>query len=88
MIPPEFFPELFSSELTEKAQEIVIDRVRHGNIQKSRSFYQTRLKEAFEEISRVLKDEGIACVLFTHKSTLLSFLKSMDYRFITYKNSL
>jgi adenine-specific DNA methylase len=43
------------------------DPVRYGH--KDKAFFETGMRAAFAEGSRVLKDDGIGCVVFAHKTT-------------------
>ena len=65
------YPELFSTPLTPKSKEICEmsgwDSVRYGY--KDKKFFEENLKQAFREIHRVLKPNGILVVVYTHKST-------------------
>ncbi len=64
------YPEHFSTPLTPKSQEIIHNRHRHGgNEIESREFYEQSLVQAFSEIRRVLKPEGLLVIMFTHRST-------------------
>ncbi len=59
-----------NNPLTPKAQEIVQDELKtlQGH-PKDRRFFETMMGKAFEEGRRILKDEGIGCVVFAHKTT-------------------
>lgn len=61
-------PDLFSTPLTPKANEIVA-YTQDGGIEGSKRFFETNLKRAFQEMYRVLKPEGIAIIVYAHKST-------------------
>jgi adenine-specific DNA methylase len=65
----DLYPELFITPLVPKTKEIVSNPVRHGNSQKAEEFFESMLKKAFQEIARVLKPNGIATIVYTHKST-------------------
>jgi len=65
----DLYPELFSTPLVPKSKEIVANPVRHGREAKAKEFFETMLKRAFQEIYRVLKPDGIAVIVYTHKST-------------------
>jgi adenine-specific DNA methylase len=65
----DLYPELFSTPMVPKTGEIVSNPVRHGNDKKAKQFFEDMITKAFKEIHRVLKPEGIACVVFAHKST-------------------
>jgi len=65
----DLYPELFMTPLTPKSKEIVSDPARQGDKVKAKEFFESMLKEAFKEIARVLKSNGIATIVYTHKST-------------------
>jgi len=65
----DLYPELFSTPLVPKSKEIVANPVRHGGEAKAKEFFETMLKKAFQEIYRVLKPNGIAVIVYAHKST-------------------
>ena len=65
----DLYPELFSTPLVPKSKEIVANPVRHKGEAKAKEFFETMLKKAFQEIYRVLKPNGIAVIVYTHKST-------------------
>ncbi|MDW7973242.1 MAG: hypothetical protein RMI01_08600 [Thermodesulfovibrio sp.] len=66
----DLYPELFSTPLTPRSQEIVVNPVRHGNTKTSKEFFEKNIYNAFKEMNRVLKTNGILLVVYTHKSTL------------------
>ncbi len=67
----DIYPELFSTPLTPKSEEICEmsgwDPVRYGH--KNKGFFEDMITKSFQEIYRVLKDDGIAVIVFAHKST-------------------
>ncbi|BDC35968.1 DUF1156 domain-containing protein [Candidatus Methanoliparum sp. LAM-1] len=65
----DLYPDLFTTPLTPKTEEIVSNPVRHGGSTKAKRFFEDMITKAFQEIYRVLKPEGIACIVFAHKST-------------------
>jgi len=65
----DLYPELFSTPLVPKSKEIVANPVRHGREAKAKEFFETMLKKAFQEVYRVLKLNGIAIIVYAHKST-------------------
>jgi len=65
----DLYPELFSTPLVPKSKEIVANPVRHGREAKAKEFFETMLKRAFQELYRVLKPNGIAIIVYAHKST-------------------
>jgi putative DNA methylase len=63
-------PDLFATPLTPKSQEMVADASKvGGDMQKARERFETMLLESFREIQRVLKPDGIAVIVFAHKTT-------------------
>lgn len=56
--------------LTPKEREIVQDDTkRYEGRVKDRTFFESRMALAFKAGQRVLRDDGIGCVVFAHKST-------------------
>ncbi len=56
--------------LTPKTREIVQDESREAKGRlKDRSFFEDAMARAFAEGRRALKDEGVGCVVFAHKTT-------------------
>lgn len=65
----DLYTDLFSTPLTPKSEEVISSPARHGNNKKAKQFFEEMISEAFREIYRVLKPEGIAVIVFAHKST-------------------
>ncbi|MFN3568269.1 MAG: DUF1156 domain-containing protein, partial [Caldimicrobium sp.] len=65
----DLYPDLFSTPLVPKSKEIVANPIRQGGLAKAKEFFEQNLKKAFQEIYRVLKPNGIAVIVYTHKST-------------------
>jgi adenine-specific DNA methylase len=65
----DLYPELFATPLTPKAQEIIWHQRHGGSYEKGKIFFEEMLKQSFREIRRVLKPDGIAVVVFAHKTT-------------------
>ena len=67
----DLYPELFSTPLTPKKNEITEmagwDSRRYAY--KDKNFFEENLKKSFQEIYRVLKPNGIAVIVYAHKST-------------------
>jgi adenine-specific DNA methylase len=58
------YPDLFSTPLTPKSQEIVQDRPHsRSKTQKTKDYFERMLTKAFQEVHRVLKPEGIAIIV-------------------------
>ena len=63
------YPELFSTPLTPKKNEIVAYSTGPGGWEEGKVFFETMLKKSFQEIHRVLKPNGAAVIVYAHKST-------------------
>jgi len=63
------YPELFSTPLTPKSSEIVAYSNIEGGFEAGKQFFEDMLKKSFQEIHRVLKPDGIAVIVYAHKST-------------------
>ncbi|MDK2876325.1 MAG: putative methylase [Archaeoglobaceae archaeon] len=64
----DLYPDLFATPLTPKSKEIVAYSHESG-YEEGKKFFEDMLRKAFKEISRVLKPNGIAVIVYTHKST-------------------
>ena len=65
----DLYPDLFATPLTPKSEEIVTYSHGSEGFKGGKKFFEDMITKAFGEISRVLKPEGIACIVFAHKST-------------------
>ncbi|HRT18436.1 MAG TPA: DUF1156 domain-containing protein [Candidatus Paceibacterota bacterium] len=67
----EIYPDLFSTPLTPKTDELVEmaswDKKRYAY--KTKEYFEENLKKAFQEIYRTLKPNGIAIIVYAHKTT-------------------
>lgn len=66
------YPELFREELTNKDDEAVANEARFRDMGKKRkelalADYERKMLAAFREMHRVLRDDGVLTVMFTHK---------------------
>jgi len=66
------YPEFFMAELTNKDDEIVANPARFAAFGKQKKTlakqdYEHKMAAAFQEMYRVLKDDGILTLMFTHK---------------------
>lgn len=64
----DLYPDWFSRRLTNKVDEAVANPVRDGSAKEADRVYESRMSEIFAECRRVLKDEGIMVLMFTHKT--------------------
>ena len=62
-------PELFSTPLTPKGDEIVAYSNGPGGMQGGKEFFEEMLEKSFREIHRVIKLDGISVIVYAHKST-------------------
>ena len=65
----DLYPELFSTPLTPKRNEIVAYSHGAGGFEEGKQFFEESLKLSFQEIHRVLKPNGVAVIVYAHKST-------------------
>ncbi|WP_375469508.1 DUF1156 domain-containing protein [uncultured Nostoc sp.] len=64
------YPEHFSSQLTPKKNEAIMEPFRHGgDKKKAAEFYEEIMHKAFCEANRVLKLDGMMVVVYAHKTT-------------------
>jgi len=69
----DLFPELFVSELTNKDDEAVANNARFKKAGRGKASkladqdYTAKMQAAFNECHRVLKDDGVLTIMFTHK---------------------
>ena len=67
------FPDLFTSELTEKDTEAVANVARFKSMGRGKgrglaeADYEAKMAAAIKECHRVLRDEGVLTIMFTHK---------------------
>jgi len=64
----DLYPDLFRRRLTNKTEEAVANPARDGSAARAAQEYERLMKEIFAECRRVLKDEGIMTIMFTHKT--------------------
>ena len=64
----ELYPDIFNRRLTNKRDEAVANPVRDGSAKEANAAYEQRMGEIFAECRRVLKDDGILTMMFTHKT--------------------
>jgi adenine-specific DNA methylase len=64
----DLYPDLFARRLVNKTDEAVANPARDGSAQAAKATYERMMQEIFNECRRVLKDEGLMTLMFTHKS--------------------
>jgi len=65
----DLYPELFSTSLTPKKNEIVAYSTVTGGVEAGKRQFEEMLSQAFREIHRVLKPNGLAVIVYAHKTT-------------------
>ena len=65
----EHFPGLFSTPTVPKSDEAIMEPTRHESTDEAKSFFEGMIADSFKEMHRVLKPEGIAVVVYAHKTT-------------------
>ncbi len=63
------YQDLFSTHTSPKTKEAVANPIRQGGKEKAKVFFESKLKDSFLEIYRVLKFSGIANIVYAHKTT-------------------
>ncbi|MGB9588757.1 MAG: DUF1156 domain-containing protein, partial [Armatimonadota bacterium] len=61
-------PDLFATPLTPKKEEIVAYSNGEGGFERGKRRFEEMLKKALTEIHRVLKPDGVAVIVYAHKS--------------------
>ena len=89
----DIFQDAFSTTLTEKEEEAVANPARFKGIGRSakklaQEDYKTKMEACFKEMHRVLDDNGVMTVMFTHRtaeawSSLATALMNADFTFIS-----
>jgi putative DNA methylase len=64
----DLYPDLFERRLTNKTDEAVANPARDGSNENAAQRYEELMGEIFFECRRVLKDDGILTIMFTHKT--------------------
>jgi len=65
----DLYPDLFATSLSPKKQEIVAYSNEPGGLDEGKKYFEDMLKKSFQEIYRVLKPNGVAIIVYAHKST-------------------
>ncbi|MBC7316908.1 MAG: DUF1156 domain-containing protein, partial [Chloroflexi bacterium] len=65
----DLYPDLLATPLTPKAQEIVAYTQEGGGMEEARRRFEAQFTAACREMARVLKPEGVAVIVFAHKTT-------------------
>ena len=65
----EHFPDLFATPVVPKADEAVMEPQRHDSNEAAKAFFEEMLGQSFKEMYRVLKPDGVAVIVYAHKTT-------------------
>ena len=89
----DLFPDVFKTTLTEKEEEAIANPARFRGMGKSakklaQEDYKTKMEACFHEMHRVLENDGVMTVMFTHRtaeawSSLATALMNADFTFIS-----
>ncbi|MEM2782055.1 MAG: hypothetical protein QXG45_04990, partial [Nitrososphaerota archaeon] len=67
----DLYPEAFQYELTPKEEEAVANPARFKGLKNSKQLaaqhYESKIEACFREMKRVLRDDGVLTVMFTHR---------------------
>jgi adenine-specific DNA methylase len=67
----DLYPEAFQYELTPKEEEAVANPARFKGVKNARELankhYESKIEACFREMRRVLRDDGVMTVMFTHR---------------------
>jgi len=67
----DLYPEAFQHELTPKEEEAVANPARYRGVKRARELakkhYESKIEACFREMKRVLRDDGVMTVMFTHR---------------------
>jgi adenine-specific DNA methylase len=67
----DLYPEAFQHELTPKEEEAVANPARYKGVKNARELankhYESKIEACFREMKRVLRDDGVMTVMFTHR---------------------
>lgn len=63
----DLYPPLFRRRLTNKSDEAVANPARDGGKEESKRVYERMMGDIFRECRRVLKEDGLMTLMFTHK---------------------
>ncbi|MEM4213891.1 MAG: DUF1156 domain-containing protein, partial [Candidatus Methanomethylicaceae archaeon] len=87
------FPDAFKTNLTEKEEEVVANPARFRGMGRSakklaQEDYRTKMEACFREMHRILQDDGVLTVMFTHRSaeawsSLATALMDSGFTFIS-----
>lgn len=64
----DLYPEWFTESVTDKTEEAVASPARDGSTRSAKARYEELMKGIFAESRRVLREDGIMTLMFTHKS--------------------
>ena len=65
----DLFPDLFSTPLTPKTGEAIMESTRHASAVEAKLFFERTITASFSEMYRILKQGGVAVIVYAHKTT-------------------
>ncbi|MBN1306184.1 MAG: DUF1156 domain-containing protein [Anaerolineales bacterium] len=65
----DWFPDLYSTPTVPRSQEAIMEPTNHDSIDQAKKFFEQKLQDSFHEIYRVLKSDGVAVIVYAHKTT-------------------
>jgi len=65
----DLFPDLLSTPVVPKSNEAIMEPTRHETKEDAKAFFEEMLSKSFQEMYRVLKPDGIAVIVYAHKTT-------------------
>ncbi len=65
----EELPGLFATPVVPKSDEAIMEPTRHQTKTGAKAFFEDMLSSSFQEMHRVLKPEGVAVIVYAHKTT-------------------
>lgn len=63
------YSEAFVTEVTPKDEELIQDVYHGGSKSAAKQYYENGMAQAFKEMHRVLKKDGVAVIMFAHKKS-------------------
>ena len=63
----DLYPSSYVTTMTNKKDEAVANPTRDGGVKQAKAAYEAMMKGIFAEARRVLKDNGVMVMMFTHK---------------------
>lgn len=65
----DLYPELFTTPIVPKDDEAIMEPARHPTATEAKDFFESKIGASFREIHRVLRQGGVAVIVYAHKTT-------------------